>query len=176
MDPRWVVIVLANAVLVFLEGQVNHYLAHAPVSVYLCGLALPVAGLRLRFRPGLIAMFLTGLVIDAVRPTPFGSTALLLATLFTAWHSIRARLPRDGVAPPLVGALVANLVLFFAQPLLLGPAVATGTTAGRVLMDLLLSQVGVMLLGTWFFALQEQALLLRGVDLAEEARQPGGAL
>jgi hypothetical protein len=176
MDPRWVVIVLANAFLVFLEGQLNHYLAHAPVSVFLAGLCLPVAGLRLRFRPGLIAMFLSGLVLDAARPVPFGSSALLLGTLFTCWHSVRSRLPRDGVAPPLIGALVANLGLFLVQPLLLGAPLATGATASRILVDLLFSQLAVVLLGTWFFALQEQALLLRGVNLADEARQPGGAL
>ena len=176
MDPRWVVIVLANAFLLFVEGQLNHYLAHLPVSIFLGGLALPVAGLRLRQRPGLIAMFLSGLLIDAGRPVPFGASALLLATFFTAWHSVRSRLPRDGAVPPIAGALVANLILFLAQPLLLGHDLAAGATLGRVLVDLALSELAVVLLGTWFFALQEQALLLRGVDLAAEARQPGGAL
>jgi hypothetical protein len=177
MDPRWIVIVLANGLLVFLGGQLNHYLAHLPVSVFLLGLCLPVAALRLRFRPGFTAMFLSGLVLDATRPVPFGSSALLLATLFTCWHAVRARLPREGLAPAIIGAMLANLVLFFAQPLLLGPATAfAATTASRVLVDLLCSQVAVVAIGPWFFALQEQALLLRGVNLAEEARAPGGAL
>lgn len=177
MDPRWIVIVLANGLLVFVGGQLNHYLAHLPVSLFLYGLCLPVAGLRLRFRPGFIAMFLSGLVIDAARPVPFGSTALLLSALFTGWHAVRTRLPREGVAAAVLGALLANVVIFLAQPLLLGPSVAlASTTASRVLVDLLCSQVAIVLLGPWFCALQEQALLLRGVNLAEEARAPGGAL
>ncbi len=176
MDPRWIVIVLANGLLVFLGGQLNHYLAHLPVSVFLLGLFLPVAGLRLRFRPALIAVFLSGLVADAARPVPFGSSALLLALLLTVWHAIRSRLPRGGVAPAIIGALLANLVLFFAQPLLLGGAVAGSATLGRILVDFGASQLALVLLGPWFFALQEQALLLMGVNLAEEARQPGGAL
>ena len=176
MDPRWIVIVLANALLAFLGGQLNHHLAPLPVSVFLLGLCLPVAGLRLRLRPGLIAMFLSGLFVDAARPVPFGSTALLLAALFTCWHAVRSRLPRDGAAPVVVGALVANLVLFLAQPLLLGATLAGGATWGRVVVDLLCSQLVVGLLAPWFFALQEQALLLRGVNLTEEAREPGGAL
>ena len=176
MDPRWIVIVLANALLAFLGGQLNHYLAHLPVSVFLLGLCLPVAGLRLRLRPGLIAMFLSGLFVDATRPVPFGSTALLLAALFTCWHAVRSRLPRDGAAPVVVGALIANTVLFFAQPLLLGAPAAGSATASRIVVDVLASQLAVVLLGAWFFALQEQALLLMGINLAEETRQPGGAL
>ena len=46
----------------------------------------------------------------------------------------------------------------------------------RVAPILLFSELAVALVIPWFFALQEQALLLRGVDLANEARQPGGAL
>jgi hypothetical protein len=174
MDPRWIVIVLANGLLIFLGGQFNHYLAHLPVSMFLGGLCLPVAGLWLRFRPGFIAMFLSGLLLDAARPVPFGSSALLLSALFTCWHSVRTRLPRDGVAPPVIGALLANVALFLVQPLLLGPSAALASaTSGRVLTDLLCSQVAIVLLGPWFCALQEQALLLRGVNLAEEARIPG---
>lgn len=176
MDPRWVIIVLANALLVFLGGQLNHYLAHLPASVFLTGLCLPVAGLRLRFRPGLIAMFLSGLVVDAGRPVPFGSSALLLSTLFTWWYSVRSRLPREGVGPVVFGALIANLLLFGAQPLLVGAPLATGATWSRVAVDLVFSQIAVALLAPWFAALQEQALLLRGVNLAEEAREPGGTL
>ena len=177
MDPRWIVIVLANALLVFLGGQLNHYLAHWSVSVFLLGAAIPLAGLRLRFQPGLIAMFLSGLLIDAARPPVFfGSSALLYATLFTCWHAIRLRLKRDGLAPQIIGALLANIVLYFAQPLLLGIDVAKGTTLSRLVVDLSLSELAVALVIPWFFALQEHALLLRGVDLANEARQPGGAL
>ncbi len=176
MDPRWIVIVLANAFLVFLGGQLNHHLAPLACSVFLSGLCLPVAGLHLRLRPGLIATFLSGLVLDAARPVPFGSSALLLATLFTCWHGMRARLPREGVAPGVVGASAANLVLFGAQPLLLGADTVAGVTWNRIAVDLLASQVAIVVLGPWFFALQEQALLLRGVNLAEEAREPGGTL
>ena len=177
MDPRWIVIVLANALLVFLGGQLNHYLAHYSICAFLLGACLPLAGLRLRFKPGLVAMFLSGLVVDATRPPVFfGSSAILLATLFTCWHSLRLRLPREGVAPQVVGALLANLVLFLAQPVLLGIDIAVGTTWSRVLVDLLCSECAVVLVTPWFFALQEQALILRGVDLANEARQPGGAL
>ena len=175
MDPRWIVIVLANALLVFLGGQLNHYLAHFSVSVFVSGLCLPVSGLRLRFRPGFIAMAVSGLVLDAARPVPFGSSALLLTALFTGWHAVRARLPRTGTAPAVVGAVLANLVIFLAQPLLI-PGALAATTASRVAVDLFGSQVAVVLLGPWFFALQEQALLLRGVNLGEEARAPGGAL
>jgi hypothetical protein len=177
MDPRWVVLVLANLLLIFISGQLNHYLGTLPLSVFLAGLYLPVAGLRLRMKPGFIAMFLTGLLLDAGRPVPFGSSSLLLGGLFAVWHSFRSRLPREGVGSAVVGALVANLLLFFAQPLLAGAGTSfASATAGRIFWDLVFSQIAVGLLGPWFFALQEQALMLWGVNLSEEAREPGGAL
>jgi hypothetical protein len=174
MDPRWIVVVLANLLLVFLGNQINHHLAVFPVSVFLIGMALPIAGLRLRYPHGLAAMFLSGLLADAGRPVPFGSTALILSALFTIWHSIRTRLPREGAAPAVVGALLANLILFLAQPVLLHLPMRSHELWHRAVIDLLASQLFVALLADWFLALQEQALLLVGVDLAEEARQPGG--
>jgi rod shape-determining protein MreD len=177
MDPRWALPVFANFLLLFLSGQINHYLAPLPLSIFVAGLCLPIAGLRLRFQPGLLAMLLTGLLCDASRPVPFGSSALLLGGLFTVWHGYRSRLPREGIRSAVTGALLANLVLFIAQPFLVGASLAAASaTAGRVFVDFLASQVAVVLLGPWFFALQERALLLWGVNLAEEARAPGGAL
>jgi hypothetical protein len=177
MDPRWVVLVAANLLLIFLGGQCNHYLAHLPVSVFLGGLFLPVAGLRLRMKPGFIALFLTGLFFDAARPVPFGSSALLLGALFATWYTFRPRLPREGMGAAVTGALLANAALFFAQPLLLGPGLASAAATGsRVFWDFVFSEIAVALLGPWFFALQEKALFLWGVNLAEEAREPGGAL
>ena len=176
MDPRWLVVVLANLLLAFLTGQANHTLSHLPASVCLAGLCLPVAALRLRFHTGLIALFLTGLLLDAARPVPFGSGALLLSALLVLWHVLRPRLPREGLVPALAGALLANLVLFFAPPLLAGPDALRSATAGRMGCDLLLSQLGVLVVGPWFFALQDKTLRLWGVDLAREAREPGGTL
>jgi len=177
MDPRWVVLVLANLLLMFLGGQCNHYLAHLPASVFLAGLFLPVAGQRLRMQPGFVALFLTGLLFDAARPVPFGSSALLLGGLFAVWFTFRPRLPREGVGSAITGALLANAVLFFAQPLLVGPGIAfASATGGRVFWDFLSSEIAVALIGPWFFALQEKALFLWGVNLSEEARAPGGAL
>ena len=41
----------------------------------------------------------------------------------------------------------------------------------RVIVDLVLSQLVLCALARWFFALQERALVLWGVDLSEELRQ-----
>lgn len=210
MDPRWVVIALTNGLLVFLMGQVNHEIAPAGMSLFLAGLMVPLAATRLRFRTGVTVMLLSGLLLDAARPSLFGGNSLLLLAIFGGWFFWRARLPRDGAGTAILGALACNLVLFVFQPFFVGAAavidaqdpnlfhwqplffqlkplviesvraarhLAAGAATGeRVLYDLLFSELAVVLLAPWFVALQERALLLCGVNLAEEIREPGGVL
>lgn len=210
MDPRWWVISLTNLLLVFLMGQINHSLSGYSVSLCLAGLMVPLAATRLRLGSGVAVMLLSGFFLDASRPTLFGANSILLLGIFAAWCFWRARLPRDGAATAIVGALVANFVLFIFQPIFVGAAavleaqdpnlyhwqpllvqlkpfvieslraarrLASGAaTADRILVDLLLSELAVAVLAPWFVALQERSLRLCGVNLAEEIREPGGAL
>ena len=172
MDPRWIIPFAANLLLLLIGRETNHYLAPYGVSVLICGLALPVTALRLTTRPGLLVMVLTGLAIDALNPVAFGSSALLLAAGLLTVHALRQRLVQDSFATHLLVAVSMNLVLFVAEPFSTTgiPAFRTPTLM-RILVDLLLSQALVVVLAWWFFALQERALVLWGVNLAEESRE-----
>ncbi len=171
MDPRWIIPFAANLLLAMVAGEANHYLAPYGCSILLSGLALPVAGLRLSLRPGLLAMALTGLAMDALGPTAFGANAVLLMAGLLVLHSIRHRLVRDGATAHVVVALLANLVIFVTQPMLGGGLFAyAAPTPGRIVMDLLLSQIVLAAAALWFFAIQERALVLWGVNLTEELR------
>lgn len=171
-DPRWIIPFAANLLLIVLNRELNHYLATLGLSLTLAGLALPLTALRLSTLPGLLAVVLTGLAIDSLNDTAFGSTAVLFATCHLVLRAIRHRLARDSVPTHLAIALLANLALFFAQPLFSGSDLPHASpTVLRVVVDLLFSQVVLIALAWWFFALQERALVLWGVNLAEEMRQ-----
>jgi len=172
MDPRWIIPLAANLLLLVIAGEVNHYISVWGFSLLLAGLALPVAGLRLSLRPGLLAMALTGLAMDALGPTAFGSSAALLTAGLLFLHAVRHRLARDSMSVHIIVALSTNVVIFVTQPMFVGALVAYATpTSLRVIVDLLFSQLILAALAWWFFALQERALVLWGVNLAEELRQ-----
>lgn len=172
MDPRWIIPFAANLLLIVIAREANHHLAQFSVSIVLGGLVLPITALRLSQGPGLLAVVLTGLAMDATGPTAFGSSAFILAAALLAVRALRHRLMRESMSTHFAVALLANLLLFVAQPLFAGTTAAYAVpTVLRVVVDLLLSQVVLCALAWWFFALQERALVLWGVDLSEESRQ-----
>ncbi|HEY5551577.1 MAG TPA: hypothetical protein VIK52_06805 [Opitutaceae bacterium] len=172
MDPRWIIPFAANLLLIVIAREANHHLAQVGVSILLGGLVLPVVALRLSQGPGLLVVVLTGLAMDALGPAAFGSSAILLAAALLALRAIRHRLMRESMSTHFAVALLANLLLFVAQPILGGSISAYATsTPSRIVVDLLLSQVAVIALAWWFFALQGRALVLWGVNLSEEMRQ-----
>jgi rod shape-determining protein MreD len=172
MDPRWIIPFAANLLLIAIAREANHYLAQVSVAIALGGLVLPVTALRLSQGPGLLAVVLTGFAMDATGPTAFGSSSIILAAALLAVRTLRHRLLREHFSTHLAVALLANLLLFFAQPLFSATAAAyAAPTLMRVVVDLLLSQIVLCVLACWFFALQERALVLWGVNLTEELRQ-----
>jgi hypothetical protein len=172
MDARWIIPFAANLLLIAIAREANHYLAQLGISIFLSGLVLPVVALRLSQGPGLVAVVLTGLAMDATGPTAFGSSAIILAAALLVVRALRHRLLREHLSTHLAVALLANLLLFFAQPLFAGTTTAyIAPTPMRVVVDLLLSQLILSALAWWFFALQERALVLWGVNLSEELRQ-----
>jgi hypothetical protein len=78
-DPRWLIVTLANLLLWWLTGLANHYMAGFAVYLYLGGLLVTYAALRLDAKHGLIATLLTGLMVDALEPVPFGTSLLLFS-------------------------------------------------------------------------------------------------
>lgn len=172
MDPRWIIPFAANLLLFMIAGEANHYLAPHGLSIVIAGLALPMAGLRLSLRPGLLAMVLTGLALDSLGPTAFGASSALLVAGLLILHAIRHRLAREGATAHVIVALLTNLVIFVTQPMFSGGLSAyAASTVLRVLTDLVSSQLILIVLSLWFFSLQERALVLWGVDLGEELRR-----
>jgi len=160
-DIRWLLVLLANLLLVWLAGLANHYLAPFAVSLYVAGLFVPYAALRLDFTHGFIATALTGLAYDALTPAPFGTHLVLLCFVHAVLLYGRRRFPRDEPIFATVVALLTNLFLVLAlSTLLISENPRPANAWLRIFVDLVVSQLVVGLVTPWFMALNA-ALLAR---------------
>ncbi len=163
----------------WLIAGLNDYLGPHGVYLYAGGLLVAFAALRLSLRHGLAATALLGLAIDAVEPVPvfgghpfYGLNLLLLVTVHVIIFQVRWRFPREDTVVGVATALVANLVLFFAVSLaFVGMQPLVGVAVWRLLSDFFWSELLVVLIAPWFFALQLRAYELARVDMADERRR-----
>jgi hypothetical protein len=160
-DPRWLIVTLANLLLWWLTGLLNHHIAGLAIHVYLGGLLVAYGALRLDPRSGFTATVLTALFVDSLEPVPFGTSLFL----FTLIHGVvlygRHRFPREGTVFALVVALLANLFLVIALSFLLVGAGPRPSSAWlRIFADLFFSQLALVCVGPWFIALQDRTMEL----------------
>ncbi len=158
-DPRWLIVLLANLLLFWLVGLVNDGLATSSVHLYLGGLFVVYAALRLDGKHGLIATVLTGLMVDSMQPVPFGTSVVLFGLVHATLLYGRQRFPRDSTVFGVVVALLSNLFLVIAMSfLLVGTNPRPGEAWLRIFVDLVASQLAIGLITPWFLALQAQAM------------------
>ncbi len=158
-DPRWLIVFLANLLLWWLTGMANDYLATFSVHLYLGGLLVAYASLQVDRQQGFVALMLTGLMVDSVEPVPFGTSMLLFGVVHATLVYGRQRLPRDGAIFGTIAALFSNLFLFIALSfLLVGANPRPGEAWLRLFVDLLASQVVIIVITPWFLALQSRAM------------------
>ena len=175
MKLRVLLLSLAALLLVTLLAQLNHTLGPWQLHVWCGGLFVAFAALRLDFRTGAAAVFIGGLLLDAGSPVTFGTHALLFLAAHAVIFNVRARVPRDETIVGVIAALLANLGLFLALSFLrvdLGPD--SGEAWMRDFSDLLVSQLVLVLIAPWFFAMQTRLLQLGGTQLRDASR--GSAL
>ena len=141
-----------------LLAQLNHALAPWHVYLFAGGLYVTQAALEMPLGPGFAAVVGAGLVCDANSPVPFGTHTLMFAAAYAILFRLRDRLPHDEVAGEIAIVLIANFVLFFGLTSVELPHVARAA-APRLVADLLFSQLFVILITPWFFALQQRTLI-----------------
>ncbi|MBP7143497.1 MAG: rod shape-determining protein MreD [Opitutaceae bacterium] len=155
-----------------ISAQINHYLSGLHVSLFLGGLCVVFAALRLNRNEGLLTSFATGLLFDATSPLWFGCHALLFATAHIVVFRFRSRVPRDETLIPIVIGLLANLGIHLGVSFVALHDLPPGVNPWpRLLADLLFSQIALVLVAPWFLRLQERSLEIVGADLRLD--QPG---
>ena len=167
-DYRWLVVFGSNLLLLWLGGLANHYLAHfsflwiehCTVTIYLGGLLVTYAALRLDSRHGWISTLLTGLAADSYSALPFGTSLVLFGLIYAVMLHGRQRFPREELMFAIVVALLANLFLFIAISfLLVGTNPRPAGAWIRIFFDLLASQIAIVLLTSWFLSLQNAVFI-----------------
>lgn len=160
-DPRWLLVFAANLLLWWLVGLANDYLARFSLHLYVGGLFVVYSSLQLDRKHGLIAVALTGLLIDAAEPVPFGTSLFLFGLIHATLLYGRRQFPREGSVFGIVIAQLTNLFLFIALSFLLVGANPDPAGAWlRLFVDLLASQLAILLVAPWFLALQSRLMEL----------------
>jgi rod shape-determining protein MreD len=158
---RLLALFLSALLLWSLVAIANHYLAPGHVFLFVGGLFVTYVALQLPLRTGLYAALLAGLLCDAGAGTRFGLQAGLFGLAYGVVFNLRGRLDRDGTVVRVVVALLTNLALFLGLSLTQISALpAPGAAWLRLLWDLLWSQLALVLIAPWFFAVQRRALVL----------------
>lgn len=156
--------------------ELNHGLSGLHLYVFAGGLFVGFAALTQPFRSGLAATLLAACICDATTPVAFGTHVALFGLAHAVVYRIRDRVPRqDNIASTLL-ALFTNFGLFlalsFTQVHSSAPPAAIWP---RLLADLVCSQLFVVLVTPWFFALQARTLELVETARALRARRTGRA-
>lgn len=171
-DLRWLLVWLANLLLLWLTGLANHHLAPLGVHLHVSGLLVAFAALRLDPRHGFVASVLTGLAADSLAPLPFGAHAFLFGLAHATLVSGRRRFPREEPIFATVVALLVNLFVFLALSfLLVGAGPRPGEAWLRLFADLVASQLALAVATPWFFAFNAGLLALARLD-PETGRRP----
>ncbi len=158
-----IVIFLAMLLLWVLVLQLNHYLAVWRVYLFVGGLLVTYAALRLSLRTGLLVTATVGLLAEAGTGLAHGTHLVLLCAAHALIYHVRDRVPRDQTVTRVLIALLTNLALFLILSILLvGQGPVPAAMWPRLIFDLVCSQLFVALVAPWFFAFQERALELAG--------------
>ncbi|MES1167369.1 MAG: hypothetical protein ABUL68_05140 [Pseudomonadota bacterium] len=180
---RVALIFLTQLLLWVLVAQANHALSGLHVYLFASGLFIAYPALAFGLREGMIVSFLGGLLCDAnVALAPdLSRSALALAhthaLLFVCAHAIiyhlRDRLPREETFARVLVVLFSNLGIFLVFSLAKASRLpASAEIWPRLIVDLACSQVFLVLIAPWFFALQRQVLALANVQRESLAKSP----
>jgi cell shape-determining protein MreD len=157
LDPRALIMLGANALLLYLTQLVNSATAAWPVYFFLLGPMVVLPALYLRHQSYFICTFLTGLWVDASMGVPFGFFTTLFLLVGAIIFSIRIRFRAEHNYHPI---LLAHGINFF---LLLVLTLVTGREHFgvmnfwiQVLVTSFCSHLALLFVAPWFYNLERQ--------------------
>jgi cell shape-determining protein MreD len=166
---RRTIVLTATLVLLWtITALVNDLLAALRVYLFVGGLFVAFAALTQPRRAGLSASMIGGLICDAHAPVTFGTHMLLFATAHLTLFHVRDRVPRDDNSAVIAIVLLTNLGLFLVFSLTqIHASPLPSVMWPRLIADLVCSQLFLVLVTPWFFALQAGSLALAQVPREE---------
>lgn len=157
LDPRALILLGSNALLLFLTQMVNSATSEWPFYLFLLGPMIVLPALYLRHQSYFICTFLTGLLVDAALPVQFGLFTISFLFLGAMIFAMRIRFRAEHNYHPLLLAHGINFVLMIVL------TVATGYdyfgVSGfwiQAFSALLCSHAALLLVGPWFFNFERQ--------------------
>jgi rod shape-determining protein MreD len=166
---RQLALCLPALVLWAVTSELNHAISGLRVyaflgALYLTPLVLP------HERGGRLAAALAGLLCDATTPVAFGTHMFLFLIGYALLRRIRDRVPRDDALGRVIVTLLANLALFFAFSFTqIHRSPGCRRRSGRdCSVDLACSQILLVIVTPWYFALHARCLELARVNPRSE--------
>ena len=157
LDPRALILLGANALLLYLTQLVNSAMATWPVYLFLLGPMVVLPALYLRHQSYFICTFLTGLWVDASMDVPFGFFTSLFLLVGAMIFTIRIRFRAEHNYHPI---LLAHGINFF---LLVVLTLGTGQDYFHVssywihvMITSLFSHIALLVVAPWFYNLERQ--------------------
>ena len=161
LDPRAILMLGANVLLLQLTVLINTGLAAWPGYLFLLGPMLVLPTLYLRHRSYFFCTLITGLFVDASFPVPYGLFTVLFLIFGALVFLIRFRFRAEHNYHPI---LLAHLLNF---ALLVGLTLATGREYFNVssfwihvLTTSLVSHLALLVVAPWFFNLERTLFAL----------------
>lgn len=169
LDPRALIMLGANALLLYLTQLVNSAMAAWPVYFFLLGPMVVLPALYLRHQSYFICTFLTGLWVDASLSVPFGFFTTLFLLVGAIIFSARIRFRVEHNYHPILLAHGINLFSLAALTLATGREhfAVTGFWI-QVLTTLVCSHVILIVVAPWFFNLERQLFQICRLDTEPE--------
>lgn len=166
-EPRWLLVILScNFLLATLLCWINQLLPIWSIHLFLPAAYVLLPAFYLRSLSAFLCAAVTGLGLDAVLLTPFGSHCIVLVLGTTLVLAVRNRLRRESKLQVLFCGFLLNAVLFAFFSAMMFLALEQRMEillGGRLIVDLFFSQAVFILITSWHLDFQTAILRLIGI-------------
>ncbi|MBO94427.1 MAG: hypothetical protein CMI32_05955 [Opitutales bacterium] len=159
-------VLASHATGAFLLSIWNDFFAFGPIYFYLGGIFAVLPVIRLDFGRGFFCAVVSGCFLDATLPTPFGFHACALAIAHIVLHLTNEQKTLRRRPTLILGAVIINPVIFFALHLWFSVQIPDGSNIlhGRAVVDLLFSELLLVVALPWLIDLHDAYLSLVGLE------------
>lgn len=171
-ETKWPILVIGNFLLIFLIQMINDALAPYSVHLYPFALFIFTPLLLLPFTTGLISVVVTGLILDASATLSPGTITIILAVVYTACTWFRRQFKTYSGWHNMLILQSANAVVIAFLTVFINSNIHTSLYFWiSVLSNLILSQILLLFIASWFLNLQNSLLNLFGAQLKDPNAQ-----